>query len=182
VDFGHYSDEAVRVATDLVNSLGSVTGNEYLGTAERARAFFSEHGLEPPAQISDKDVAEIHRVRNKLRAAFDAPDEAAAVKVLNRLLSAAGTRPRIADHDDGNWHIHYVSDRARPAQKLAAVAGMGLAMVVSEFGWDRVGVCSAEGCRDVFVDTSRNRSRRYCNDTCSTRTNVAAYRARRARE
>jgi hypothetical protein len=31
----------------------------------------------------------------------------------------------------------------------------------------------------VFIDTSTNRSRRYCSDRCATRANVAAYRARR---
>ena len=31
----------------------------------------------------------------------------------------------------------------------------------------------------VFVDTSPNQSRRYCSDRCSSRANVAAYRARR---
>ena len=33
--------------------------------------------------------------------------------------------------------------------------------------------------REVFIDTSTNRSRRYCSDRCATRANVAAYRARR---
>ena len=45
-------------------------------------------------------------------------------------------------------------------------------------GWQRLGVCSAEGCDDVYVDTSRNASRRYCSNTCASRSTVAAYRAR----
>jgi predicted RNA-binding Zn ribbon-like protein len=36
----------------------------------------------------------------------------------------------------------------------------------------------AETCPDVYVDTSRNASRRYCSDTCASRATVAAYRAR----
>ena len=32
--------------------------------------------------------------------------------------------------------------------------------------------------KERFVDTSPNRSRRYCSDRCSSRANVAAYRAR----
>ena len=40
-------------------------------------------------------------------------------------------------------------------------------------------------CTNVYVDTSPNHSRRYCSDRCSSRANVAAYRAssgrRRAR-
>ena len=34
-------------------------------------------------------------------------------------------------------------------------------------------------CTNVYVDTSPNQSRRYCSDRCSSRANVAAYRARR---
>jgi predicted RNA-binding Zn ribbon-like protein len=39
--------------------------------------------------------------------------------------------------------------------------------------------CADESCGDVFVDASRNRSRRYCSDTCANRLNVAAHRRRR---
>ena len=38
--------------------------------------------------------------------------------------------------------------------------------------------CDASNCDNVFVDTSPNQSRRYCSDRCSSRANVAAYRAR----
>ena len=41
--------------------------------------------------------------------------------------------------------------------------------------------CASPTCRDVFVDLSRNRSRRYCDSrTCGNRLHVAAYRARRS--
>jgi predicted RNA-binding Zn ribbon-like protein len=51
--------------------------------------------------------------------------------------------------------------------------------VVCELGAGRLGVCDASACEQVFVDTSPNSSRRYCSDRCSSRANVAAYRARR---
>jgi predicted RNA-binding Zn ribbon-like protein len=31
----------------------------------------------------------------------------------------------------------------------------------------------------VFIDTSVNRTRRYCSDRCASRANVTAYRARK---
>jgi predicted RNA-binding Zn ribbon-like protein len=55
---------------------------------------------------------------------------------------------------------------------------MALAVVVAEYGNDRLGICQADRCEDVYVDTSRNRSRRYCDDACASRMNVAAYRTR----
>jgi predicted RNA-binding Zn ribbon-like protein len=59
---------------------------------------------------------------------------------------------------------------------------MGLAIIVVDYGATRLGVCGAERCDNVFIDTSPNRSRRYCSDRCSSRANVAAYRARRKAE
>jgi predicted RNA-binding Zn ribbon-like protein len=55
---------------------------------------------------------------------------------------------------------------------------MGLGVALIEGGLERFGICDASTCDDVFVDISRNRSRRYCSDTCTTRQNVAAYRRR----
>ena len=50
--------------------------------------------------------------------------------------------------------------------------------VQSRLGPTRLGVCSAPPCRQAYVDTSPNQSRRYCSERCSSRANVAAYRAR----
>ena len=47
---------------------------------------------------------------------------------------------------------------------------------------DRLGLCEAPPCRNAYLDTSTNRSRRYCSDRCATRANVAAYRARKRLE
>lgn len=59
---------------------------------------------------------------------------------------------------------------------------MGLAFHLTEYGVDRLGLCQAAPCRNAYLDTSTNRSRRYCSDRCATRANVAAYRARKRLE
>ena len=180
MDFTHYSSEAVDVAVDLVNSRGSITGNEYLGDREALVRFLEAHGVKESTNVTGRDVAEVHALREDLRAVFEARDEEEAVGRLNKLLAEAGTVPEITNHGGEAWHLHYAPRGAPIAQRLAAMAAMGLAIVLCEFGWERLGICAADPCRDVFVDTSRNRSRRYCNDTCSSRINVAAYRARRS--
>jgi predicted RNA-binding Zn ribbon-like protein len=58
---------------------------------------------------------------------------------------------------------------------------MGLSTLACDLGPTRLGVCDASPCRHVFVDTSPNQSRRYCSDRCSSRANVAAFRARQRR-
>ena len=44
--------------------------------------------------------------------------------------------------------------------------------------FDRLRVCAASDCEDVYVDVSKNGSRRFCSTRCSNRTNTAAYRER----
>ena len=53
-----------------------------------------------------------------------------------------------------------------------------LPTLVCDLGATRLGICSEPRCENVFVDTSPNQSRRYCSDRCSSRANVAAFRAR----
>ena len=177
MDFGHYSNESVALAVDLVNSLGSESGRDYLESADDVRRLLAAHGLPSPRTIRREDIAQLREARARLRAVFDAADDEQSIRAVNSLLRDSGAIPQVTDHD-GRWHLHYVPADAPLARRVAATAAMGVASVITEFGRDRLGVCSAADCDDVFVDTSRNRSRRYCDDTCSTRTNVAAYRAR----
>lgn len=56
---------------------------------------------------------------------------------------------------------------------------MALAEVLRDEGAARLRSCEAPECDAVFVDLSRNRSRRYCDTgNCGNRVHVAAYRAR----
>lgn len=179
MDFTDYADDTIRVGPDLVNTLGSITGNEYLASPADLRRFFAGHGITAPRSITQDDVDAVRELRAKVREVFDSPDPAAAAQKINGLIAGAGTLPFLTDHD-GTWHLHYTSTDAPVVDRLGAIIGMGLAEVLARYGWERFGICAAENCRDAFIDTSKNRSRRFCNDTCSNRANVAAYRARQA--
>ena len=61
---------------------------------------------------------------------------------------------------------------------VGAVGAMGLTTALIEGGFERFGRCASTTCDDVFVDTSRNRSRLHCSESCTTRESVAAYRRR----
>jgi predicted RNA-binding Zn ribbon-like protein len=179
VDFDHYKAEGARLAADLVNSLATPSETEHIGDAGALASFLEAHHVAVPGEISARDVDEVHALRSRIRAVFEAADEAGTARLVNDLLTESATTPQMARHNGGRWHMHYWSVKGSIADRLAAIAAMGLAAVMCEFGRERFGVCAADDCGDVFVDTSKNRSRRFCNDTCSTRTNVAAHRARR---
>ena len=180
MDFTHYNATCVRAAADLVNTQGSVSGNEFMGTAEEVRAFLEGHDFTAPDDITQEDIACLHEVRDRLRAVFHADDAAEAAARLNALLADLDARPYLTDHD-GHWHVHYAPLEAPIGRQVGAAVAAALAVVLAEHGLDRLGICSADDCADVYVDVSRNHSRRYCNDLCSSRMNVAAYRARRGK-
>ena len=121
-------------------------------------------------------------LRARLREVFDAPDAKAAAAVLNEALVAVVATPRVSVHDDQPPHLHFEPDDGGPVRRLGAVTAMGLAVALIEGGFDRLGICASTTCEDVFVDSSRNRSRSHCSDTCTTRENVAAFRKRQRGE
>ncbi len=137
-------------------------------------------------QVTDRDAAALRRFQRELRPVFEASndgDEEAVVEQLNTLLARHPVTPYIAGHGgkDGqgpNWHMHVADRQSSVAELLVAESLMGLSTLVCDLGATRLGVCDASPCTDVFVDTSPNQSRRYCSDRCSSRANVAAYRAR----
>jgi predicted RNA-binding Zn ribbon-like protein len=177
VDFTHYSDQCMQSAADLVNTRGHPSGNEYMGTPELAKQFLLGHDFSGITKVTADDLAELHSVRGRLEKVFYAADEATATRLINELLEEYEVKPYLTNHD-GSWHLHYAPKRSPVGRRVAADVVMGLATLIADFGFDRFGICSADDCGDVFVDMSRNKSRRFCNDVCSSRTNVAAYRAR----
>jgi predicted RNA-binding Zn ribbon-like protein len=169
VDFVRYADFAAR----LVNAdLESPDGLEaYLE---------SRQWLQRRAE--ERDLAPLRRLRRELRPIFEASDhgdEEEVVRLVNTLLARHPVTPYIAGHDRESWHLHVSEKGSSVAALITAECVMGLATLVVDFGPTRLGVCSADRCEQVFVDTSPNQSRRYCSDRCSSRANVAAYRARR---
>ena len=186
MELSYYSDMAVR----LVNTEQPERGEDSLTTVDAVREL-SGAGSQMARRATDADVARLRAVRTRLRAVFTAAsegDETRAVDLLNSLLMEYPTSPQISGHelqdDEGRprWHMHLAEHPANATAGYAATACMGLAFHLTDLGVQRLGICQADSCRNAYLDTSTNRSRRYCSDRCATRANVAAYRARKRRE
>ncbi|MEP6665592.1 MAG: CGNR zinc finger domain-containing protein [Nocardioidaceae bacterium] len=172
MDFVRYAD----LAASLVN--------ERLDTYDDLSTHLKKRQWLLP-RLEERDLGPIKRLRRELRPIFvasDAGDEKEVVSLVNALLARYPVSPHIAGHDSESWHLHVAERGSTVAALMTAECIMGLAMLVVDFGPTRLGVCSSERCDNVFVDTSPNKSRRYCSDRCSSRANVAAYRARRKAE
>ena len=112
------------------------------------------------------------------------PVDAATLETLaarvgeHSLLNRTGARPELERHDGEPWHLHFhAADRSLP-NGWAAGCATGLAVVLGGDLYDRLGVCTAPRCDRVYVDTSRNGTRRYCSTSCQNRVKTAAFRAR----
>ena len=173
MDYDTYSSGAVELAVGLANTqyddprrLAEFLSGHREWFARRTRLTLSAEERET--------VADLGRL---VRAVVEADDEAAVIDRLNELLCCADVHPRMTNHD-GTLHVHYSRDGAPAVEQLSTTVAVGVAMLVTRYGWDRLGICDAQDCQDVFVDTSRNNSRRFCSDTCASRASVAAFRAR----
>ena len=132
-------------------------------------------------QCRDRDCMLLRKFQRELRPVFEASaagDAQAVIDGLNELMIRYPITPRISDHDPEDLHLHVATKSASVAELLIGESLLGLATLVCDLGPSRLGVCSATPCTNVFVDTSPNQSRRYCSDRCSSRANVAAFRAR----
>jgi predicted RNA-binding Zn ribbon-like protein len=104
--------------------------------------------------------------------------DSAAYQV-NDLLAVTGAHPELERHDGEAWHIHlHSADETSPARGWAAGCATGLAVVLGSELHDRLGTCTAPHCDRVYVDTSRNGSRRFCSTACQNRVKAAAFRER----
>ncbi|MFF2521550.1 CGNR zinc finger domain-containing protein [Streptomyces liangshanensis] len=186
MELASYSDYAVR----LVNTEEPARGTDTLTSVDDIRALFGA-STQLARRATEADLTRFRAVRARLRAVFTAADEGEggrAVDLLNSLLLEFPVSPQVSGHDfldeEGRprWHMHLAEHPSNATAGYAATAAMGLAFHLTRFGVDRLGLCQAAPCRNAYLDTSTNRSRRYCSDRCATRANVAAYRARKRLE
>lgn len=186
MELSYYSDMAVR----LVNTEQPERGEDTLTSVDEVRELCGA-GTMLARRTTETDVSRLRAVRTRLRAVFRAAaegDQKRAVDLLNSLLMEYPTSPQISGHghageDSGpRWHMHLAEQATTTTAGYTATACMGLAFHLTALGAERLGVCQAGPCRNAYLDTSTNRSRRYCSDRCATRANVAAYRARKRRE
>ena len=168
MDFIRYAESSAKLLnadlSDVEGLVSHLSGREWLHD-----------------QCTAEDCATLRHFCVDLRPVFEASgrdDTQAVIDGLNDLLSRHPITPMISDHDPSNLHLHVANRCASVAELLISEALLGLATLVCDLDPTRLGVCSAAPCTNVYVDTSPNQSRRYCSERCSSRANVAAYRAR----
>jgi predicted RNA-binding Zn ribbon-like protein len=186
VNFTSHADAVVAVAVELVNALtpGEAYGRPYQPPDDRAlpaavtAALRAGRGEVGP--VSADEAAAFRPVAAAIRSVFDAvaaEQTDAAVRLVNDMLATTGARPRLDRHDGEPWHLHFHGAEDSLVTGWAAGCATGLAVVLGGESRGRLGVCSAPSCDRVFVDTSRNATRRFCSTACQNRVKAASFRA-----
>ena len=176
----HDEDRRLAAAVGLANTWDEYLAVERVVDASALQRFLDAFGLEYGGAPTARDLRTVRQLRARLRDAFrGTADERHAA--LNDLLRRTVGVPRLVPDADGSRLVLEPRSRAVSVQLVADCAA-ALAQIVTERGVERLKVCAAESCEDVFVDLSPNGSRRYCDPAvCGNRTNVGAYRMRQRR-
>lgn len=145
--------------------------------ARRLRGLASAHPRRAAA-VHAEAVGLRDAVYRLLRAVGDdasgTPDDLAELNAVLRRASAHRTLT-----DVGHAHAWQWEDAPESLDApLWPVAHDAAELLTSEWT-ERIGVCAADTCQWLFLDESRNRSRRWCDmSDCGTRAKVRRFRAR----
>lgn len=180
-----FSDDtrgSLEWAVDLVNTLPGTASDtaDRLRTSGELADFLAAHPYSGALRRDDEELAEVRDVRHRLRVFWHLDRDAAAEEV-NGMLAESRAVPQLVRHDQYDWHIHATPGEAPLATRMLVETAMAMVDVIRADEYDRLRVCEADDCEAVYVDYSRNRSKRYCDTgNCGNRMNVNAYRRRRA--
>jgi hypothetical protein len=186
---GSHRDQVVEASIELVNMLAPGYSGGYPfapppESAERAEignqifSRFGEHwtafGPGDGPQLGELAAA-LHPVYVNLAAR----DVAAAVPLVNDLLRAFPASPHISTSPP--WSLHYHDHALPPVAAWQVGCAAALGSFISSGAWQYIGRCEAVKCDRVFIDDTKNRSRRFCTQRCQNRDKVRAYRLRAGR-
>ncbi|MBX3093624.1 MAG: CGNR zinc finger domain-containing protein [Cryobacterium sp.] len=155
----------------------SRSGDDELASPRQLTEFLDQQGYRGRFDRDDAELAEVVETRSQIHDLWELRRDD-AVPHVNRLLSDASAMPFLVRHDGLDWHVHAVALSAPLAERIRVEVAMGLLDVIRSNEWERLRSCAAEDCTGVFVDLSRNGSKRFCSVRCSNRVNMIEHRAR----
>ncbi len=187
MNFTSHVDAVVTVAVSLVNALtpGEARGRAFEPPAGEAACHAATEALRTGQRtarlVTTAEAGDLAATAGRLRVVFDAVETGAvdaAAGQVNAMLADTGTHPQLDRHDGEPWHLHFHGRTDSLVEGWSAGCATGLAVVLGTEMYDRLGVCTAPRCDRVYVDVSRNGTRRFCSTACQNRVKAAAFRAR----
>lgn len=169
-------------AVELVNTLPDASFNGVDTLVEQAQldALLVRNPFTGEVRHDARELEEVRGIRLRLLALWRT-DRIGAVPLVNAMLRDGGALPQLEIHEGYDWHIHATRPDQPLATRMMVEAAMSFVDIIRADEYDRVRVCAADDCNGVYIDYSRNGSKRYCDvGNCGNRMNVNAYRRRKA--
>lgn len=170
----HDTGDSLAAAAWIANSAAEP---DALRTPEDLAGLLADHAYTGRFDGDQREVDAVRAIRQQLRELLLVEREIAH-ELINPLLLRFNAVPQLAKHEPRDWHYHAVDPQAPLSQRILVETAMAMAATVIADETSRIGICEAEACEKIVVDLTRNRSRRFCSQTCANRVAVAAYRAR----
>lgn len=177
--FTHDTVDALLFTARLVNTgaARSLAGEEELPDPDALAQLLNEWQYSGRRDLSTDELVEVRRTRTLLENVW-LRDRDSTVRAVNHILSEAGACPQLVRHDGFDWHVHATGPGAPLAERIRVETAMALVDVIRTDATDRLRECEADACRAVFVDLSKNGSKRFCRVQCGNRMAQRALRAR----
>jgi predicted RNA-binding Zn ribbon-like protein len=175
---GAYRDRGAVLAADLINTHFFYQGEpEILRDPADLQRFLKQHDID--AEATERDLHTVRELRGKLRQMWETDDLEAVTRGLNELLGDVCATPHYDIGKSGDLQLAFAVEPGAPLlERLTVDTALGIGALVQHYGIERLRACAGVPCHYVFVDKSRNRSRRFCCEQCANRYNVAAFRRR----
>src|ERR1700712_5557815 len=176
--FAHDTEVSLAFAAVLVNTdINADSDVDALPDVAALDALISSWNWTGSRTHDEVELREVRELRPRLRKIWESNKDEVVV-IANDLLLEFHALPQLVKHDEWDYHLHATPSDAPLATRMAVEAGMALVDVVRAGELDRLRICGNFDCSDVLVDLSRNRSKRYCDLSCSNLASVRAYRSR----
>ena len=174
--FTHDTDVGLAFAAALVNTDGDVDELTDLAALDDLVSTWKWTGSRTH---DETELREVRQLRPRLRMVWESDKDGVAT-IANGFLAEFHALPQLVKHDEWDYHLHATPSAAPLAARMAVDAAMALVDLVRADELDRLRICGNFDCSGVLVDLSRNRSKKYCDLSCSNLAAVRAYRSRTA--
>ncbi len=177
--FTHDTEMALGFVAALADTTpeASDSGTDELSTREQLVGLLDEWHYSGRRDGDARELRDVRDARARLRALWLLGRDEAA-EAVNELLAEARALPQLVRHDSLDWHIHATDADAPLARRILVEAAMAFVDVIRADEMHRLRACDADDCESLYVDLSKNTSRRFCSTRCGNRMAVRAYRAR----
>lgn len=147
-------------------------GRDDMTTVEALAHWYVSVGLaDDPPVVTPADLRAARALREGLRAALPAGDTAALAALADAWLTGAKGCLCV---DGDTLQPRFTPGETTPRCLMVPAVLAALALAREHPG--RVKTCASESCGALFLDTTRNRSRRWCSmEVCGARAKASAY-------